>query len=197
MLFRCPFVLASGSPRRHDLLVRLGLTFERLVPDIDESVPPGIAPPAHVASLAAQKAAAISALRPEGLVLAADTVVAIDGEILNKPESADHAADMLRRLSGRTHEVFTGIALAHAATGRSVSAYEATRVTFASLEEREIAAYVASGAPLDKAGAYGIQDDRGALFVARIEGDYYNVVGLPLHRFYVLAKTAFSDLLIV
>jgi septum formation protein len=102
---------------------------------------------------------------------------------------------MLRRLSGATHTVYTGLALVHPPSGRRVTAHEATAVTFAPLSDDEIARYVATGAPLDKAGAYGIQDDHGALFIARIEGDYYNVVGLPLHRLYRVLRAYFADLL--
>ncbi|MEZ4701692.1 MAG: Maf family protein [Rhodothermales bacterium] len=197
MQFRCPFVLASTSPRRKHLLEQLGLAFERCAPEVDESFDPALAPPAIVEDLAGRKADAVAHRFPDALVLSADTIVVLDGDVLNKPASSEEAASMLRRLSGRTHEVYTGIALAQAATSRRVTAHEATRVTFAPLNDREIAAYVATGSPLDKAGAYGIQDDRGALFVARIEGDYYNVVGLPLHRVYTVAKASFSDLMVL
>ncbi|MDZ4701206.1 MAG: Maf family protein [Rhodothermales bacterium] len=196
MKFTCPFVLASTSPRRRQLLEQLGLTFNRAAPDVDESFHSSLAPPAIVESLAERKATAVAHQFPDALVLAADTIVVLDGEILNKPATPDEAVDMLGRLSGRTHVVYTGIALAHAPSGRRIEAHEATRVTFATLNEREIAAYVATGSPMDKAGAYGIQDDRGALFVSGIEGDYYTVVGLPLHRLYTVLKTNFSDLLI-
>jgi septum formation protein len=196
MKFSCPFVLASTSPRRKQLLEQLGLTFDQAAPDVDESFQPSLSPPAIVENLAERKAAVISYRFPEALVLAADTIVVLDDEILNKPATPDEAIRMLGRLSGRTHVVYSGIALAHAPSGRHVVTHEATRVSFATLNEREIAAYVATGSPMDKAGAYGIQDDRGALFVSGIEGDYYTVVGLPLHRFYTVLKTTFADLLV-
>lgn len=196
MKFSCPFVLASTSPRRKQLLEQLGLTFDRAAPDVDESFLPSLPPPAIVESLAERKAAAIAHRFPEALVLAADTIVVLDGEILNKPATTDEAIDMLGRLSGRAHVVYSGIALAHPPSGRHIVSHEATRVTFATLDQHEIEAYVATGSPMDKAGGYGIQDDRGALFVSGIEGDYYTVVGLPLHRLYTVLKSNFADLLI-
>ncbi len=196
MKFACPFVLASTSPRRKQLLEQLGLTFKQAAPDVDESFHPDLPPPAIVESLADRKASVVAQRFPDALVLAADTIVVLDDEILNKPASRDEAVAMLGRLSGRTHVVYSGIALAHAPSSRHIVTHEATRVTFASLDQREIAAYVATGSPMDKSGAYGIQDDRGALFVSGIEGDYYTVVGLPLHRLYTVLKTNFADLLV-
>jgi septum formation protein len=128
-------------------------------------------------------------------VLAADTVVAHDGEILNKPESPGHAETMLRRLSGTSHTVYTGIALAHAATDRETTAVEETDVVLAPLTDAEIRTYVDSGSPMDKAGGYGIQDHTAPFFVERIEGDYYNVMGLPLRRLYQTLRREFGDLL--
>lgn len=191
---RVPLVLASQSPRRRDLLHRLGLTFEVCPSDTDEVMPEGHPPGPAVEHLALEKAGTVAPRRPEALMLAADTIVVLDGDVLGKPPDPEQAAAMLRRLSGRTHTVYTGIALLHPPSARSISAHEATQVTFASLSDREIAAYVATGSPLDKAGAYGIQDDLGALFVEGVRGDYYNVVGLPLHRLYRLVRTHFADL---
>lgn len=187
---RVPLVLASASPRRRDLLAHVGL-----VPDVrpsgaDETWPGGDPGPA-VEALARAKATAVPA--PGALVLAADTVVVLDGDVLGKPATEAEAGAMLRRLSGRTHTVYTGIALAH--DGRLVTDHRATRVTFADLSDAEIAAYVASGSPMDRAGAYGIQDDAGALFVTRVEGDYPAVVGLPLRAVYEAIRTHFPDLL--
>ena len=130
--------------------------------------------------------------RPGTLVLGADTVVVLDSEVLGKPTSKAAARETLGRLAGRSHTVYTGIALIHG--GRCVTAHEATEVTFGPLAEAEIAAYVATGSPMDKAGAYGIQDDLGSLFISRIEGDYFNVVGLPLHRLYRTLLDAFEGL---
>lgn len=190
-----PLVLASASPRRRALLTMAGIPHTVRPADVDETPPPGLAPDALVEHLAEKKARALAAEHPDELVLGADTVVALDGDILNKPADADEAARMLRRLAGRAHTVYTGLALVHDASGRRVRLHEATSVAFAPMTDAEIAAYVATGSPLDKAGAYGIQDDRGALHIERIDGDYYTVVGLPLHRLYRTLTADFPDLL--
>jgi septum formation protein len=178
-----PLVLASQSPRRRELLHRLGLTFEVDPSHVEEIVPEGTAPAEVVEALARQKAEAVAARHPDALVLGADTIVVLDGDILGKPANAAEARAMLRRLSGRTHTVFSGLALVPP-SGATAVAHEATAVTFAEMTDDEIAAYVATGSPMDKAGAYGIQDDAGALLVAAVRGCYYTVVGLPLHRLY-------------
>lgn len=196
MQFSCPFILASGSPRRKALLKQLGMQFEINVSDADESFDPSWTPPEIVQDLAKRKAQTVAVASPEALILAADTVVSLNGEILNKPTDAAEAAEMLRSLSGKRHTVYSGIALIHPATHRLQTAAEATDVIFAPMTETEILSYVATGSPLDKAGAYGIQDDRGALYISRVEGDYYNVVGLPLHRLYRMIVTHFDDLLV-
>lgn len=190
---RVPLVLASASPRRRDLLARLGLTFTVSPSDADETWPEGLETGPAAQAIALRKARAVPA--PDALVLAADTVVVLDGEILGKPGDSGEAAATLGRLSGCTHEVVTGLALA--AQGRETTAHETTRVTFARLTDAEIAAYVATGSPLDKAGSYGIQDDLGALLVERIEGDYFNVVGLPLRRLYDTLRHFVPDLVTV
>lgn len=195
MRFNCPLVLASGSPRRKKLLEQLGLSFEVHVSDADESFDPDDTPADIVRQLAEIKANAISASFPDALVLAADTIVVSDGEVLGKPVDAQAATETLRKLSGNTHQVFTGIALHHLVSDRRIQAFEETNVTFARLSDAEIAGYVATGSPMDKAGAYGIQDDQGALYIPRIEGDYYNVVGLPLHRLYTTLRLHFDDLI--
>ena len=177
---RIPLVLASASPRRRALLAHLGLAFRTEPADVDESWPEGLDPGPAAEEVAGRKAGAIQA--PGALVLAADTVVVLDGIVLGKPRSPEHAAETLRRLSGRTHRVVTGLAL-HL-DGRGVTSHEQTAVTFAPLSKPEIEAYVATGSPMDKAGAYGIQDDAGALLIERIDGDYFNVVGLPIRRLY-------------
>ena len=143
--------------------------------------------------LAEEKAADIAAHHPNAIVIGADTVVVLDGEILGKPETSSKATTMLRTMRNQTHQVLTGVALVKtdeyaAITNRNVF-FERTEVTFGNIADAEIEEYVASGSPMDKAGAYGIQDDWGALFVQRIDGDYYNVVGFPLHRFYQELKT--------
>ncbi len=170
------FVLASGSPRRRDLLARLGYHFTVRPAEIDESPRDGEGPEAYVGRLATQKAEAAG--RPGEVVLAADTVVALDDALLGKPRDDDDARDMLSRLSGRAHEVLTGVAVL-APHIEPVTHVERTRVRFEPLSATEIDWYVASGEPSDKAGAYAIQG-LGALFVARIDGNYSNVVGLPV-----------------
>lgn len=195
MRLRTDLILASGSPRRKYLLELLGLSFRVHVSDVDESIDPATPPAAMVEALAQRKAEAISATHPNALTLAADTIVVLGTEILGKPEDEEEAAHMLRCLSGQTHTVYTGIALHHPPSERYIAAHEATDVTFATMSEAEIAAYVANGSPMDKAGAYGIQDDQGALYIERIDGDYYCVMGLPLHRLYTVLKTHFADLL--
>ncbi|ELY6246568.1 septum formation inhibitor Maf [Cronobacter universalis] len=170
--------LASGSPRRQELLGMLGVTFERLVPGVEEQRAPQEAPQDYVTRLARDKARAGMALAARDLpVLGADTIVVLDGDVLEKPRDAAHAAEMLRRLSGQTHEVMTAVALADKQRVRERLVI--TRVTFRALTAQDIAAYVESGEPMDKAGAYGIQG-LGGCFVRRIEGSYHAVVGLPL-----------------
>ncbi|EKM0376654.1 Maf family protein [Cronobacter turicensis] len=170
--------LASGSPRRQELLGMLGVTFERLVPGVEEQRAPQEAPQDYVTRLARDKARAGVALATRDLpVLGADTIVVLNGDVLEKPRDAAHAAEMLRRLSGQTHEVMTAVALADKQRVRERLVM--TRVTFRALTARDIAAYVESGEPMDKAGAYGIQG-LGGCFVRRIEGSYHAVVGLPL-----------------
>lgn len=192
---RVPLILASRSPRRRQLLERLHLPFTVHPGETEEIVPPGTPPAETVHLLAREKAEAIAPAYPQALTLGADTIVVLDGDVLGKPADDGEAAAMLARLSGRSHTVFTGIALVHAESERSVTAHEMTEVTFAALTAAEIDAYVRTGSPLDKAGGYGIQDDAGALFVEGVRGDYYNVVGLPLHRFYHTLRTHFADLL--
>lgn len=169
-------VLASGSPRRREILTALGLGFDVRPPDVDETVRPGEGAVAAARRLAEHKASAVEA-EPGDLVIAADTIVVLDGDLLGKPTGPNDAADMLGRLGGRSHEVITGLALRLGAETRSVAAL--TTVTFRPLDLAEIAAYVATGEPLDKAGAYGIQGFGSAL-VERIEGDFFNVMGLPV-----------------
>lgn len=170
-------MLASASPRRQELLTAAGYTFTVVTADVDETPVPGEAPDHYVARLAEAKARAVLALRPEALVLGADTTVVVDVDILAKPADAADAARMLHRLQGRAHDVLTGVALAAATWSRVDVA--ATRVWFAPMTAAEIDAYVASGEPMDKAGAYAIQG-RAARYVTRIEGSYSNVVGLPV-----------------
>jgi septum formation protein len=170
-----PIVLASSSPRRRELLGLLGLTFDVSAADLDETWRDGEPPPVHAERLAREKADARA--RPGAVVIGADTIVVIDGAILGKPRDAADARAMLRRLAGREHEVFTAVAVAYG--GRTVSGVQRTIVRFRALDDAAIAEYVATGEPLDKAGAYGIQG-YGAVLVERIEGDYFTVMGLGL-----------------
>ena len=170
-------ILASRSPRRAELLAAAGISFEVLAADIDESVRAGEAPAAYVERLAIEKALAVLALCPAAAVLGADTTVTIDGLILGKPADELEATDMLRRLRGRVHDVFTGVALVSAEGVHS--AVDRTRVWFETMTDEDISWYVASGEPVDRAGAYAIQG-LASRFIPRIEGSYTNVVGLPV-----------------
>jgi septum formation protein len=176
-----PLVLASASPRREELLRQIGLEFEVVPSQADEPVLAGLPPSSQAERLALEKARAVAARRSEGLVIGADTVVALDGRILDKPRDPAEARAILRELSGREHRVTTGVAVVDASTGKTKSDRVTTRVRFAFLSEEVIDRYVATGEPMDKAGAYGIQGG-GALLIESISGCYTNVVGLPLRR---------------
>lgn len=170
-------ILASGSPRRRDFLAELGLAFEVLAADIDETPQSGERPVDFVARLSREKAQGVNL--PSAWVLGADTVVAVDGEILGKPDDAAAACAMLMRLSGRWHEVWTGFSLCRQATGELCTKTVCTKVRFLTLTPELCRAYVRTGEPLDKAGAYGIQG-KGCFLVPEISGSYTNVVGLPM-----------------
>ena len=192
---RVPFILASQSPRRRALLEQVNASFHVEVSPAHETLEETVPPPETARALADKKATPVARAHPGALVLAADTIVIHDGTILEKPDSAEDAAAMLHRLSGTTHSVYTGMALHHAASDRAVTTGEDTEVSFAPLRSEEIDAYVASGSPMDKAGGYGIQDHTAPFFVERLDGDYYNVVGLPLRRLYNTLQNQFEDLL--
>ena len=174
-------ILASNSPRRRELLGQMGIkNFKMISPDVDESVEPGLSPAEIVERLSRRKAAAAAGKAgPDCLIIAADTVVALDGAVLGKPRNKEGAFAMLAALSGREHHVYTGVTVLQGE--RTVTEHEETAVTFRALEEEEIWGYMATGEPMDKAGAYGIQG-LGALLVSGIRGDYCNVVGLPVFR---------------
>jgi septum formation protein len=175
-------LLASTSPRRRFLLREAGIAFDVVAPrDVAEDFPPGEPPEELVVRHALTKARSVAAAHRGRLVLGADTVVVLDGRVFGKPADEDEARAMLAQLAGRTHTVYTGLALVDASSGREAAEAEATGVTMRPLGDEEIAYYVATGEPLDKAGAYAVQG-RGALLVERVDGDYFNVVGLPLHR---------------
>lgn len=174
-------ILASASPRRRELLAGLGLPFEAISTEIDEERVQEPTPDRLVRRLAREKADSVARQHPEAIVIGADTVVVHAGDVLGKPRDTSDAAAMLRRLSGETHHVYTGVAVVRRADGRALVEHEVTAVTFGELAPRAIERYVASGEPMDKAGAYGIQGV-GATLVRRVEGCYFNVVGLPLYR---------------
>ena len=173
-------ILASQSPRRRELLERMGITeFEVIPAKGEEVVPPHVSPDQLVEGLSRQKCAEVAASRLDSLVIAADTVVAVDGRILGKPRDEEDAKRMLTALSGREHMVYTGVTVSLG--GEMITEHEATPVRFRPLSDRDIAHYIATGEPMDKAGAYGIQGF-GAVLVEGISGDYYNVMGLPVYR---------------
>ena len=190
-------VLASTSPRRSSLLRQIGIPFDVVAPDVDESRYSFDADPAGTAErLALAKARSVAA-RPDvhardRLVLGADTVVLFEGRVLGKPKDADDAYAMLRNLTGRSHRVLTGFAVLDAGTNRAVTGHEWTAVSMRELTDAEIRAYVDTGEPLDKAGSYGAHA-LGAGLITRVEGCFYNVIGLPLARLLVTLKT-FDDL---
>jgi len=183
-------ILASASPRRHKLLKQLGFDFEVLVSNIDETNHSDLSPESHVKVLAFEKARHVAdAVKVPAIILGSDTIVVLDGEVLNKPVDAQDAERILKKLSGRTHKVFTGIALIDLPSNNYKTEFQETEVTFRSLTEEEIKAYISTGSPMDKAGAYGIQDDFGAVFVSKVNGCYYNIVGLPLEMLYSSLKS--------
>jgi septum formation protein len=179
MTVKTPIILASNSPRRKELLRQIGAVFSSDPADVDESILPGEAPEQYALRVAREKADVAARRAGAGVVVAADTIVVLDGAILGKPVDAADAERMLGLLSGRAHSVVTGLVVMDAATGRTLSRTADTLVWFRNLSPEEIRSYAASGEPLDKAGAYGIQE-KGALFVLKIDGCYFNVVGLPL-----------------
>lgn len=187
-------VLASQSARRRDILENLGIKFDIKVSRVDESMSDDLTPGENVESVSMRKAAAVEkelGVSPEDdtLIIASDTVVVCDGVILGKPRNKAHATEMMKRLSGRRHSVISGIAVIY--RGKHVSAYEETEVEFRTLTDAEIEAYVSTDEPYDKAGGYGIQD-KAAIFVRGIHGDYLNVVGLPVYRLFRLLDKEFG-----
>lgn len=184
-------VLASASPRRRDLLEAAG--FEVVVrPSSAQELTDGLAPRALVVANAVLKAVEIAAVTSGDLVLGADTVVVIDGEILGKPRDHDHAMEMLRRLGGRTHEVLTGVSMLRGGTLTRCNFVESTRVAFRPLDEGLIRSYLQEINPLDKAGSYSAQDDRGRL-IERIEGSLENVIGLPVSKVIEAMEAHFAE----
>ena len=184
--FRQKLILASSSPRRSEILNIVGWPFEVVVAGIDETQKPGEPPHEYVQRLALEKALAVASTRDTGLVLGADTTVVVQGELLGQPEDDEDARRMLRLLSGQWHEVLTGVALVPA-SGKSNVSYATSRVFFAEISEAEIDWYVQTGEPRGKAGAYAIQG-QAALFIREIEGEYFNIVGLPIRLVYEMTN---------
>lgn len=191
-------VLASASPRRAHLLNQVGIQFKVDPSSIDEEIPEKAKPSEIVKTLARHKAEDVAKKNPNSFIIAADTIVSVDNQILGKPDDELQAEEYLQRLSSRTHDVFSGVFAGltnDSCKFTSIICFsERTKVTFSALTQIEITQYIKFGKPFDKAGSYGIQDDLGSLFVERIEGDYYNVVGFPLHRFYEKLRTNLPDI---
>lgn len=177
-----PLILASGSPRRRELLDLMGLTYTVETPDVDESF--SGRPSETVMEISRRKAAAVAARHSDSIIIAADTLVFADGA-LGKPHTPERAKEMLRSLAGNWHHVYTGITVINTRSGRILRNVDKTRVHLVPMTEQEIDAYVATGEPLDKAGAYGIQG-MGGMFVDRIDGSYSNVVGLPMSMLHIM-----------
>lgn len=187
-------ILASSSPRRRELLLNLGLKFEVEIMPVPEHIPPGMKPDAVVKLLSEKKARAVAAKRTTGLVIGSDTIVVWDHQILGKPAGEQEAEEMLDKLQGSSHYVYSGVAVIDAASDKIIVDYRRTKVTFKSMSVNEIKAYVSSGESLDKAGAYGIQG-RAAVFIEGIEGCYFNVMGLPLECLATILKSFNYDIL--
>lgn len=182
-MFLCKLILASQSPRRAQLLKQVGFEFEVIPSHIDESQIQENDPASTVKALSLAKAQSVAENISDGIIIGSDTIVVLDENILGKPETEDEAKRMLRRLAGQTHRVFTGFTIYEKPSERYFSNYEMTKVHFRELSDWEIDRYVSTKNPMDKAGAYGIQD-QSAVFADRIEGCFYNVVGFPLSKFY-------------
>ncbi|MCH2666242.1 Maf family protein [bacterium] len=178
-----PLILASASPRRADLLHMIGCRFDIHPSDIEEKIPAGLPPLDVVRRLASQKAAYVEVQYPNRIVIGADTIVVVDNRVLGKPTDRESAAQMLRILSGRTHQVVTAVILRHKASDGEVSETATTDVVFRSLSDAEVSRYLDTDEPYDKAGAYGIQGGA-AFFVESIRGCFYNVVGFPISKFW-------------
>lgn len=182
-------ILASKSPRRVEILKNIGAEFEIIPANADESVEDGIKPSDAVMEISKRKALCILEKHNDSFIISADTVVAIDGDIIGKPQDDDHASSILKRLSGRCHEVLTGFTLC--TKEKTYCGYVSTEVSFRELADEEIYRYIKSGEPSDKAGAYGIQE-KGSVFVTGIKGDYFNVMGLPICEINRIAKDEFG-----
>lgn len=179
-----PIYLASRSPRRRKLLKQLNLKFKSFSVDINEEIRYKEKPWHNVKRLSDEKMDCAKKIVKHGIIITADTIVVLDGKIIGKPKDKTDAKRMLKSLSGNVHTVYTGFSITNSQNGKSITGYEKTLVEFRKLSDREIDDYIKTGSPMDKAGAYGIQDDFGAVFIKKITGCYYNVVGLPLTKIY-------------
>ncbi len=179
-----PIFLASASPRRKKLLEQLNISFKTFRVDVDEKIKKGESPVKAVKRLSLEKMEKAKEEIKKGIIITADTIVVLNKKIIGKPFDEKNATKILEKLSGKTHFVYTGFCISNLEKKITINDYEKTSVTFRELGKKEILDYVKSGSPMDKAGAYGIQDDFGAVFVKKINGCYYNVVGLPLTKVY-------------
>ncbi len=179
-----PIYLASKSPRRKKMLDLMGVKFNVLDIDVNERINISYSPVKNVKQIAKQKSEEALLRIKSGIVITADTIVVLEGKIIGKPKNKHDAKRILKLLSGKYHFVYTGFAIVNKNLGTKIIDYSKTKVFFRKLEEKEINDYVKTGSPLDKAGAYGIQDDYGAVFVEKIEGCYYNVLGFPMSKIY-------------
>ena len=186
--FKVPFYLASNSPRRRDMLKLMGIKFTKISAAIDEIIDPKLSPIKNVTQLSEKKCQKALTKIENGIVLSADTIVVLNGKIIGKPESKSDAKRILGLLSGDMHYVYTAFTVADKLKGRIETNYSKTKVYFRELSRAEIIEYVDTGSPMDKAGAYGIQDDYGALFVEKIVGCYYNVLGFPISKIHTVLK---------
>ncbi|MDZ7360926.1 MAG: Maf family protein [candidate division KSB1 bacterium] len=186
-----PLILASASPRRAEILQKIGLKFIIRPSAVDENISENLPPAEYAVELAKRKARPVAETVASGIVIGADTIVVLGKEILGKPASETEACAMLQKLSGKTHRVFTGFAVVDRPSNREIAGVEMTEVTFRELASAEIAAYVRSGGAMDKAGAYGIQD-MSAVFCERLNGCFYNVVGFPLTKFYLTLRAFYA-----
>lgn len=185
-------ILASASPRRQKLLSLFGMEFEIYPAEIDEEIYEAELPHEIVLELSLKKAMKVKEIFSNALIIGSDTLVWLEGELLSKPKDEEDAFSILTKLSGRTHKVYTGISIYDTSFATYYQDFAETDVTFREITDDEKRAYIATGSPMDKAGAYGIQDDFGAVFVTNISGCYYNIVGLPVSKLYTLLMRAIS-----
>lgn len=185
---KLPIYLASKSPRRKKLLEQINLKFKTISVECEEKIKKNETPAETVMRISKEKLNVAKRQIKKGIIITADTIVVINRAIIGKPESGLDAFKILKKLSGKTHSVYTGFSVYNCASKRTIVDYEKTLVTFRKLNDEEIKEYITTGSPMDKAGAYGIQDDFGAVFIKKINGCYYNVVGLPISKVYSTLK---------